>query len=253
MQSAFEIKGIRIGDGRPVICVPVVASDREEVIEQIKKLTEQKAQMIEWRVDCFSEADNVEAVKDVLQRVKSYVTQTILLFTFRTKKQGGSRGMEEWKILKLNETAAKSGCVDIIDLEFFEATKPEKEIRRFQRMGVKVIASHHDFDATPDDRILRMLMEQMQQGGADVAKLAVMPQNADDVIRLLKLTNDIKQKYPTLPVVTMSMGALGVVSRMAGEIFGSCITFGAVGQTSAPGQIQAEKLDEILEIIHQGL
>lgn len=253
MQSAFEIKGIRIGDGRPVICVPVVAPDREEVIEQIKKLTEQKAQMIEWRVDCFSEADNVEAVKDVLQRVKSYVTQTILLFTFRTKKQGGSRGMEEWKILKLNETAAKSGCVDIIDLEFFEATKPEKEIRRFQRMGVKVIASHHDFDATPDDRILRMLMEQMQQGGADVAKLAVMPQNADDVIRLLKLTNDIKQKYPTLPVVTMSMGALGVVSRMAGEIFGSCITFGAVGQTSAPGQIQAEKLDEILEIIHQGL
>ena len=98
-----------------------------------------------------------------------------------------------------------------------------------------MIASHHDFDATPDDRILRMLMEQMQQGGADVAKLAVMPQSADDVVRLLKLTNDMKQKYPTLPVVTMSMGALGVVSRMAGEIFGSCITFGAVGETSAPG------------------
>ena len=72
--------------------------------------------------------------------------------------------MEEWKILKLNELAAKSGCADLIDLEFFEATKPEKEIRRFQRMGVRVIASHHDFDETPDDRILRMLMEQMQQG-----------------------------------------------------------------------------------------
>ena len=82
----------------------------------------------------------------------------------------------------------------MIDLEFFEATKPEKEIRRFQRMGVRVIASHHDFDETPDDRILRMLMEQMQQGGADVAKLAVMPKNADDVVRLLKLTNDIRQK-----------------------------------------------------------
>ena len=66
------------------------------------------------------------------------------------------------KILKLNELAAKSGCADLIDLEFFEATKPEKEIRRFQRMGVRVIASHHDFDETPDDRILRMLMEQMQ-------------------------------------------------------------------------------------------
>ena len=229
MQNAFEIKGIRIGDGKPVICVPVVAPERETIIETIKSLTEQKVQMIEWRVYCFREADDVAAVRAVLDAVKPFLTETIFLFTFRTKQQGGSRRMEEWKILKLNETAAKSGCADMIDLEFFEATKPEKEIRRFQRMGVRVIASHHDFDATPDDRILRMLMEQMQQGGADVAKLAVMPQSADDVVRLLKLTNDMKQKYPTLPVVTMSMGALGVVSRMAGEIFGSCITFGAVG------------------------
>ena len=227
MQNAFEIKGIRIGDGKPVICVPVVAPERETIIETIKSLTEQKVQMIEWRVDCFREADDVAAVRAVLDTVKPFLTETIFLFTFRTKQQGGSRRMEEWKILKLNETAAKSGCADMIDLEFFEATKPEKEIRRFQRMGVRVIASHHDFDATPDDCILRMLMEQMQQGGADVAKLAVMPQSADDVVRLLKLTNDMKQKYPTLPVVTMSMGALGVVSRMAGEIFGSCITFGA--------------------------
>ena len=219
MQNAFEIKGIRIGDGKPVICVPVVAPERETIIETIKSLTEQKVQMIEWRVDCFREADDVAAVRAVLDTVKPFLTETIFLFTFRTKQQGGSRRMEEWKILKLNETAAKSGCADMIDLEFFEATKPEKEIRRFQRMGVRVIASHHDFDATPDDRILRMLMEQMQQGGADVAKLAVMPQSADDVVRLLKLTNDMKQKYPTLPVVTMSMGALGVVSRMAGEIF----------------------------------
>lgn len=253
MQNAFEIKGIRIGDGRPVICVPVVAAEKEAVIEQIKKLTEQKVQMIEWRVDCFAEADNVDTVREVLLAVRGYVEHTVFLFTFRTKQQGGSRRMEEWKILKLNEAAAKSGCVDLIDLEFFEATKPEKEIRRFQRMGVRVIASHHDFDGTPDDRILCMLMEQMQQGGADVAKLAVMPQNADDVVRILKLTNDIKQKYPTLPVVTMSMGALGVVSRMAGEIFGSCITFGAVGETSAPGQIQAGQLGNILDIIHKGM
>ena len=53
MQNAFEIKGIRIGDGKPVICVPVVAPERETIIETIKSLTEQKVQMIEWRVDCF--------------------------------------------------------------------------------------------------------------------------------------------------------------------------------------------------------
>ena len=53
MQNAFEIKGIRIGDGQPVICVPVVALKKEEVITNIRFLAEQKVQMIEWRVDCF--------------------------------------------------------------------------------------------------------------------------------------------------------------------------------------------------------
>ena len=117
-------------------------------------------------------------------------------------------------------------------------------------MGVRIIASHHDFDGTPDERILHMLMDQMQQGGADVAKLAVMPNSADDVIRLLKLTNDTIQKYPTLPVVTMSMGGLGVISRLSGEVFGSCITFGADGAVSAPGQMQMDTLADILDALH---
>ena len=103
MQNAFEIKGIRIGDGQPVICVPVV--------------------------DCFEEVDDFHTVSEVLQVIRPVLEHTIFLFTFRTKQQGGSRRMEEWKILKLNELAAKSGCADLIDLEFFEATKPEKEIR----------------------------------------------------------------------------------------------------------------------------
>ena len=98
-----------------------------------------------------------------------------------------------------------------------------------------------------------MLLDQMRQGGADVAKLAVMPQRADDVLRLMKVTNDMKQRYPALPLVTMSMGSLGVISRVAGEAFGSCITFGADGDVSAPGQMQADRLEMVLEALHEGM
>ena len=253
MQTPFEIKGIRIGEGKPVICVPIVEAQADQVIEKIRILTEKKVQMIEWRVDCFAQAKDPSKVKEVLEAVRPYVEQTIFLFTIRTRHQGGNLSMEEKKILWLNEIAARSGCVDMIDLEFFEASRPEREIRRFQRMGVRIIASHHDFDETPDDRILHMLMDQMQQGGADVAKLAVMPQNKDDVLRLLKLTSDTHQKYPSLPVVTMSMGGLGTISRISGEIFGSCITFGADGAVSAPGQLPMEKLAGILDTLHESL
>lgn len=253
MQRTFDIKGTVIGEGRPVICVPIAETDAESIVKKASELAGKGIKMAEWRVDCFSQADDPEKVRDIAEKLGAIFLHTIFLFTFRTKRQGGMRDMEESKILYLNQIAAKTGKVDLIDLEFFEAAKPEKEIRRLQKMGVRVIASHHDFATTPDDHILQMLMEQIQKSGADIAKLAVMPENIDDVIRLLKLTNDTKRKYPDLPVVTMSMGAIGMISRAAGETFGSCITFGSAGTASAPGQIPYEKLGMILDVLHEGL
>ncbi|MCD8132824.1 MAG: type I 3-dehydroquinate dehydratase [Clostridiales bacterium] len=250
MQKPFDVKGIRFGEGRPVICVPVVEREKDAVIQKIRALTEKKVQMIEWRADCFAGMDQPDQVRAILEEIRPFVRDTVMLFTIRTKQQGGHAVTEEKDILYLNQTAAKSGSIDLVDLEFFEATRPEREIRKLQRMGVRVIASHHDFQTTPDERILHMLMDQMKQGGADIAKLAVMPRTADDVLRILKLTNDTRQRYPGLPVVTMSMGGLGAISRVAGEIFGSCITFGADGETSAPGQMQMDTLAGILDALH---
>ncbi len=253
MQQAIEIKGKVFGTGRPVVCVPVVEAEKESIIEKIRTLTEKKVEMIEWRVDMFREAADAKQVKEILTRIKPMLSDTVFLFTFRTRNQGGCSDLEEKKILYLNELAAKSGCVDIVDLEFFEATKPQKEIRRFQKMGVRILASHHDFEETPQDGILKILMDQMQAGGADLAKLAVMPKSAEDVLRLLHVTLACRKRFPQFPVVTIAMGAFGVISRLCGEAFGSCITFGADGKASAPGQIDAETLSNILDVLHESM
>ncbi|MBQ8662857.1 MAG: type I 3-dehydroquinate dehydratase [Eubacterium sp.] len=249
----FNIKGITFGEGRPVICIPVIKKEKDEIIAKIIELAQRGVQMIEWRSDAFADVDQPQQVSEILAEVKPYLDKTVFLFTFRTKQQGGTRSLEEKKILYLNELAAKSGAIDMLDLEFFEATRPEKEIRRFQKMGVKIIASHHDFEGTPDERILHMLMDQMEAGGADVAKLAMMPNSYDDVVRMIKLTNDTREHYPNLPIVTMSMGPYGVITRICGEAFGSCITFGADGEASAPGQMQADKLKQILDWLHESM
>lgn len=253
MQPFFEIKGIPFGGGKPVVCVPVIDRKKEDVIGHIRRLAEKQAQMIEWRVDAYAGADDPGSVREVLEAVKPCLGGTVFLFTFRTAKQGGCREMVEKNIINLNETAAKSGCADIIDMEFFEATRPEKNIRRLQRMGCRVIASHHDFERTPDSTILSVLMDQMIEGGADIAKIAVMPQSSEDVVRLLKLTVDTRGKYPEQPVATMAMGPLGAVSRVSGETFGSCITFGSDGKASAPGQLPADRLQMVLDILHESM
>jgi 3-dehydroquinate dehydratase-1 len=60
---------------------------------------------------------------------------------------------------------------------------------------------------------------------------------------------DFHRQYPNVPAVTMSMEQLGLLSRLTGQIFGSCITFGSMGQISAPGQIDAKELKEALRFI----
>ena len=88
--------------------------------------------------------------------------------------------------------------------------------------------------------------------GADIAKIAVMPQSAGDVLTLLSATEKASRTL-SCQVISMSMKGTGLISRLSGEVFGSCLTFGAAGGASAPGQIDVGELRGILETIHRNL
>jgi 3-dehydroquinate dehydratase-1 len=77
--------------------------------------------------------------------------------------------------------------------------------------------------------------------GADVAKLAVMPQDARDVQALLAATAEADRRL-SIPLVSMAMGELGVASRVVGFRYGSRITWASAGAASAPGQLPLGQL-----------
>ncbi|PLN41405.1 type I 3-dehydroquinate dehydratase, partial [Klebsiella pneumoniae] len=143
-----------------------------------------------------------------------------------------------------------SGLVDVIDIELFN---DEAQIRSLvddaHAAGVKVIMSNHDFHKTPAQEDIIYRLRRMQDLGADLPKIAVMPQSPQDVLTLLAATLTMKEKYATRPLITMSMGKSGGVSRVTGRLFGSAMTFGTVGQASAPGQIAIAKLREVMDIL----
>uniref|UniRef100_UPI00405605E4 type I 3-dehydroquinate dehydratase n=1 Tax=Agathobacter sp. TaxID=2021311 RepID=UPI00405605E4 len=250
MQKELIIKGKAIGEGKPLICVPVMDRKKEDIVEEVKRLIDLGVEMVEWRVDAFEEVNSLNAVREVLNELKPLVEHTILLYTFRSKEQGGMCEMSYGEMYDLHQAAAETKIVDLVDVEYFKDDYVDKEIGILQKMGVKVITSHHDFYGTPQDDVIFVLLEKMTASGADIIKLAVMPQSAEDVLTLLSETNRFHKEYPKLPLITMSMGKLGAVSRICGETFGSCVTFGAGKNASAPGQIQAEKLKGILETLH---
>ncbi|MDD7185770.1 MAG: type I 3-dehydroquinate dehydratase [Oscillospiraceae bacterium] len=253
MSSLLCVKGTTIGEGKPLVCVPIVEKTKEGIVHEAEKLVQLDAQMLEWRVDAFAQADSLNAIREVLEALAPVVSRTPFIVTFRSKRQGGLMELDEDKIYDIHQVAAESHVADFVDVEYFEAHKPEKEIALLHSMGVHVIASHHDFDQTPERNVMWMLLEQMGASGADGVKLAVMPQSFQDVLNLLEETSHFHMQYPNRPIITMSMGEIGGISRVSGEFTGSCVTFGSGSEASAPGQLPMKELQEVLSILHRSI
>ena len=159
--------------------------------------------------------------------------------------------MEDY--ILLNHRAVTSGFVDLIDVEIFSGDDiVQNIIADAHAHEVPVIASNHHFHETPIKQTLLNIFKKMDFLGADILKIAVMPTSRRDVIRLLSATENAS-RFSRKPIITMSMGGTGLISRLCGEVFGSALTFGAVGKVSAPGQINAEDLRSVLNLIHQNL
>ena len=247
----IAVRNIKIGEGMPKICVPIVGTTDEDILQAAQEACETSADLVEWRVDWYEFVFDIDRVKDLAKELRKVLGEMPLLFTFRTKKEGGEKEISYDKYVQLTRGIAETSYVDMIDLEVFFDDKIPELVTELQKTGIKIIGSNHDFIGTPDkEEIIRRLCH-MQDIGVDIPKIAVMPQNSKDVITLLSATQEMTSNYATRPIVTMSMAGIGAVSRVAGEVFGSAITFGAMKKASAPGQIDVEELKKILEVLHQ--
>ena len=252
--SWVEVRGVRIGEGIPKICVPIVGTTRDEILAAAKSFESVKKDVVEWRADWFEGVFDFAQVEAVLKELRRVLGNTPVLFTFRTANEGGEKAIEPAVYAELNKRAAATGLIDLVDVEAFTGDEVVRDIiESAHESGVVVVASNHDFEKTPEkDEIVRRLRK-MQELDADIPKIAVMPQSRKDVLTLLSATEEMASKYADRPIITMSMSATGLISRLCGECFGSALTFGAVGKASAPGQMNASDLSEILNLIHTSL
>ncbi|HBG8482962.1 TPA: type I 3-dehydroquinate dehydratase, partial [Clostridioides difficile] len=238
MKRKVQVKNITIGEGRPKICVPIIGKNKEDIIKEAKELKGVCLDIIEWRVDFFENVENIKEVKEVLYELRSYISDIPLLFTFRSLAEGGEKVISKDYYTTLNKEISSTGLVDLIDVELFMGDEVIDEVINFaHKKEVKVIISNHDFNKTPKKEEIVSRLCRMQELGADLPKIAVMPQDEKDVLVLLEATNEMFKIYADRPIITMSMSGMGVISRLCGEIFGSALTFGAAKSVSAPGQI----------------
>ena len=205
--------------------------------------------LIEWRIDFFDQVEDAEKLVETAKKLRQVMSEMPLLTTFRTHFEGGVKKLSEEEYFDICRILIKEKATDLLDLELFRKTSKLKEIiAEAHENNIYIIMSNHDFDKTPETSELERRLTLMKTYGADIAKIAVMPNSARDVLNLLLATDNIKYKL-NCPLITMAMGDLGKVTRISGEVFGSCLTFGTVGNASAPGQIESTNLKGILNTL----
>lgn len=248
------------GEGRMKIALPVMGTEEQTLLQEVEECLKQKPDVIEWRIDHFLKKNCVLKdgkfwLRDIpaeffetARKVLVLCTDCPLLVTFRTGYEGGEAFLSEEQYVELLTRIAKDRLADLIDVERYFLKSPgegAKLCEWIRKQGIRVICSNHDFQKTPKRQEIVLRLSEMERMGADIAKIAVMPNSREDVLTLLSASLEADQKL-SIPVITMSMGEYGVISRLAGNVSGSCLTFACAGKASAPGQLPVHVVKEVL-------
>lgn len=239
-----------IGGAKPLTCLPLIGKLRGELIGQAKQLKILAPDLLEWRADYFEQVEDIDACLFSLRELRKEIGKIPLIFTLRSSLEGGQCKLAEYERQALIIEALMSGEADIFDIEmsnkpvFIESIKKAKV-----QTQSKLILSYHNFDSTPSEEVIVDKLVQAEEMGADIAKVAVMPKNNGDVLTLLGATNRARTTLVNIPIITMSMGATGAVTRLVGGQFGSDITFAIGEASSASGQLPIADVRRVMDIL----
>lgn len=245
MKPLVQIRNMTLGEGLPKICIPLTDLDFHHLKQSAKQALHSPLDFVEWRADFYDGFREKAARTDALLMLREILGDVPLLFTIRTKEEGGQADISTEEYESINRSVIESRLVDLVDVELMKGD--DVMMRLCSDSHIKIIGSRHDFAKTPLESEIVESLCKMQKLGAAVAKYAVMPASERDVLTLLSATLTMKESHNSTPVITMSMGRLGAFSRICGSLSGSCVTFGTVEHASAPGQLPADLLKTFLE------
>ncbi len=249
--TAMTVKPLRagrlsLGSGIPKVCIPAVGKNADAFLFNLRAAVKAGPDLIELRIDTLA-SDNPESV---IRRAVAEASGIPLLLTCRSKRDGGEGSPETYPDILCHLLRHNPGF-SLIDLEISAGETVFAMLRqKAAEQGIPVIGSWHSFSETPDEDTLVRRFSCIEACGADAAKVAVMPHSSEDVDRLItaaRRAGDLLQ----IPLIAISMGSLGVKTRMECESFGSCMTFASAGTESAPGQLPAEMVRAALRKQHE--
>lgn len=238
---------VRIITGKKEIQIPTkrstfVCLTLDNLTEHVDSLTPitYGCDAVEVRVDHLSQLDS-DYVSRQLSILRTATDGLPIIFTVRTKGQGGKFNNNDTETLQnLFNLALKSG-VEFIDLELSLSTDLQYNILN-KKGFTKIIGSHHDFDAIfPwEDSEWENRYNQALSLDVDIVKFVGTATQFEDNLSLERF----RASHTTKPLIAINMGELGKVSRVLNTIL-TPITSSLLPSASAPGQLTLSEINQI--------
>lgn len=231
--------------GRPALAVTVVDTTTNNTL---KHYQQQGLDIAELRLDLY-EVRTLDVFADTIANLHA---QLPVIVTLRTSNEGGAWDITTQAYFTLLAQLCNNNaeCIDALDIEIAHACAlpdvAQALVQRMQAHNITSIFSYHNLSTTPDDALLHEQITQARCFDADIIKLACMPKNANDIIRLEQLT----KRNARHQLITIAMGELGTQSRINMGRFGSLLTFGSAETASAPGQMPLARLKSALNQVY---
>ena len=255
MSQSIQLRGRVVAEGaEPLVCAPLVARDLDMLRAEAATVVAKRPDLLEWRVDFFEALGEVDRIAEAARELRHIARDIPIIYTRRSIREGGQPiTASEETVSRGIEAVCADAAVDFVDCEL--SSEPEHFQRALQAAkssGALLIGSFHDFERTPSLAEMAEKFAAAERLGADVAKVAVMPRDVGDVLALLQATLAASRSH-AVPLITMSMGPYGALTRLFGWMFGSSVSFAVGSRASAPGQVPIDDVRSVLEVLKRSL
>ncbi len=242
-----SIKHSRISAGGaiPLVCAPILASSPKKAANQARIIASANIlpDIIEIRLDSDTTL-NAAAARKILAATRPILGDIPLLGTLRSTREGGLWKGSATETADILRTIITDGLCSLIDIEY--TLEPELRnmlIALAKEHQIVSVVSLHQWNPPSDDADFIETLLQLHACGGDMIKFAVMAHTSQMGWRLLISALHVTETIDT-PVIALAMGEAGAVTRLAGPLFGSCLSFASVVQSSAPGQLSLREVRE---------
>lgn len=250
----------------PLVGVTISSKNESSLGKEINYLKSKDFDLLEIRGDYFLESFNkdledkkeealskdefeenllsfiISSTKNFIEKIKKTFKDKKILFTLRSKDEGGFFSGDYNFYFKVIKKVLKED-LDFIDVEF-EKMKNEEGLLGFKEkmkdINKNIILSYHKIGNPLKKEEIISLYNDMEKYSPKIIKIVYMADKKEDLEALFLASKELKKRKTNFSL--LSMGKYGYISRYLGFPLGSSLVFAKGYKPSASGQVTTEKL-----------